>query len=564
MSIALGDPVFLWRENGEQTPVLSGILLRRKQDRLAIVIDSDDPNIVGEGNYCLEFAPPLKAFEYGTRAIEKFYKAEKSSIHGHFREILFGNRKAAFHNNATVDPCDKDLNRTQIEAVSRAMSAQDLFLLYGYPGTGKTRTLVEIIRQAVARGERVLATAASFTAIDNLLERLGRADLNVVRLGHSPRFCESMEACSLDALLETTDAYELSRRWIIEANALLRRIDYRSSRQSIDTSQQSDIQAEIAALLSDARRERREAKQNIIDRSSVICGTVLGIELALSEDKLFDLVVIDDATQLSDPLILVALARGSRAVLAGDPHQWTPKLHILQRAIRDLSYTLFQRLCYTQHGDMSRILTTQYRMNKDIMHFPSLSIYLNHLISASEARNRRLEDLPGVQKDPQRPAPLYFLDTAGKAWDEEYVQCDPQAVFNPQQAQLTAQEVRRLLRRGLRPDSIAVITPYQTHISVLWNLLAQEIESGLEIGQAEMFQGREKEAIIIDLVHSNDQARIGSLRDINSINVALTRARRFLLLIGDSATIGTHPFYAYLLSNIEQRGYWISAWHDEP
>jgi superfamily I DNA and/or RNA helicase len=203
-------------------------------------------------------------------------------------------------------------------------------------------------------------------------------------------------------------------------------------------------------------------------------------------------------------------------------------------------------------------------MNKDIMHFPSLSIYLNHLISASEARNRRLEDLPGVQKDPQRPAPLYFLDTAGKAWDEEYVQCDPQAVFNPQQAQLTAQEVRRLLRRGLRPDSIAVITPYQTHISVLWNLLAQEIESGLEIGQAEMFQGREKEAIIIDLVHSNDQARIGSLRDINSINVALTRARRFLLLIGDSATIGTHPFYAYLLSNIEQRGYWISAWHDEP
>ncbi|HJL32779.1 MAG TPA: C-terminal helicase domain-containing protein, partial [Polyangiaceae bacterium LLY-WYZ-15_(1-7)] len=165
--------------------------------------------------------------------------------------------------------------------------------------------------------------------------------------------------------------------------------------------------------------------------------------------------------------------------------------------------------------------------------------------------------------DAQRDAPWLFVDAAGRGWEEEHGEDDPSA-RNPGQAERVAAEVRRLVRRGVAPEDVAVITPYAAEARLLRRALADLREQGLEVGTVDGFQGREKEAIVVDLVRSNADGRLGFLEDVRRMNVALTRARRFLLVVGDSATLGAHAFYGAFLEAAEKGGAYLSAWSDEP
>jgi superfamily I DNA and/or RNA helicase len=201
-------------------------------------------------------------------------------------------------------------------------------------------------------------------------------------------------------------------------------------------------------------------------------------------------------------------------------------------------------------------------MHADLMAFPSKSLYGGTLVAAPEVAARRLEDLPGVQPDFARPGPLVFVDTAGRGWSEERSTQDPSA-RNPGNAERVVAEVRRLIARGVNAADVAVITPYDAQVRALRLLLASERAAGLEIDSVDAFQGREKEAVVVDLVRSNDAGDLGFLNDVRRMNVALTRAKRFLLVIGDSATLGDHPYYAAFIETAESQGAWSSAW-DEP
>jgi superfamily I DNA and/or RNA helicase len=186
-------------------------------------------------------------------------------------------------------------------------------------------------------------------------------------------------------------------------------------------------------------------------------------------------------------------------------------------------------------------------------------MYGGRLVAADTVAGHRLEDL-GVAPDPLRPGPLVFIDTAGTGWNEERDGDDP-STSNPAQAERTAAEVRRLLGRGLAPGDAAVITPYHAQARLLRELLAPAVQAGLEVGTVDGFQGREKEAIVVDLVRSNDAGEIGFLADRRRMNVALTRARRFLLVVGDSATLGGDPYYRLFLDAAQAA--WVSAWSDD-
>jgi superfamily I DNA and/or RNA helicase len=164
-----------------------------------------------------------------------------------------------------------------------------------------------------------------------------------------------------------------------------------------------------------------------------------------------------------------------------------------------------------------------------------------------------------VAADPLLPGPLVFIDTAGKGWSEERAEADA-STRNPEQAQRTAALARGLLARGLLPARLAVITPYDAQVRLLRERLARERERGLEVGTVDGFQGREKEAVIVDLVRSNDRGELGFLGDVRRMNVALTRARRLLVVIGDSATLGGHPYYRDLLDAVDREGVVVSAW----
>ena len=447
-----------------------------------------------------------------------------------------------------------NLHAAQRAAVARALAALDVALIHGPPGTGKTHTLVEVIRRAVENGERVLATAASNTAVDNLAERLVDAGLSIVRLGHPARISPAIEAVSLDALLERSEAFGLARRWLAEADAIASRARKRKARGSLPGAELRAALDEAGALRRDARRHLRDAERAILARAQVVCATAAGADL----DEIFDLVVLDEATQAVDPVALCALARGRRAVLAGDPCQLPPTVLDRAAAAAGLGRTFFERLA---ERSPPSLLVEQHRMHRAIMAFPSQSMYGGALVAAPAVAEHRLEDL-GVAPDSLRPGPLVFIDTAGKGWSDERGEGDA-STRNPGQAARTAAEARRLLGRGLHPTQLAVITPYDAQVRLLRDLLAAERDAGLEIGTVDGFQGREKEAVIVDVVRSNDDCELGFLADIRRMNVALTRARRFLLVVGDSATLGGHPYYRAFLEAVEAAGAHVSAWADD-
>jgi superfamily I DNA and/or RNA helicase len=208
------------------------------------------------------------------------------------------------------------------------------------------------------------------------------------------------------------------------------------------------------------------------------------------------------------------------------------------------------------------MLLVQHRMHASIMRFPSERFYEGRLVAAPEVAAHRLEQL-GVRPDPTRDAPWLFVDAAGRGWEEERSDDDP-STRNPGQAERVAAEVKRLVRRGVRPKDVAVITPYEAQARVLRGLLVELRREGLEVGTVDGFQGREKEAVVVDLVRSNDRGEVGFLADVRRMNVAITRARRFLLVLGDGATLASHSFYAAFLEHAEQDGAHHSAWMDDP
>jgi len=558
-----GDPVRLWREKPDGPDTVLGIVTKRRDGRLGVVVDADHADALDLGPVNLDRDDPEVTFDRGDSAIVRFRDAKAGSDEARLREAILGTTPPGFGERKAIEFRDVRLNEPQREAVAHALAAREVALIHGPPGTGKTRTLVEVVRQSVARGERVLVAAASNAAVDHLSAQLVEAGLPVVRIGHPARVSPAMEARTLDALLEESGAYDLARQWHTEAIDIKRRARMRLDRGQIRHFEMRDAVREANNLHRDARLHMAGAQEAILARADVICATAAGADSAILGDARFDLVVLDEATQAPDPIALVALARGSRAVLAGDPCQLPPTV-IDPHAARDgLAVTLFERLAAAR-PETRRMLVVQHRMHAAIMAFPSAMSYEGKLVAHESVAAHRLEDLAGVAavaSDPGRPGPWHFLDTSGRGWTEERGADDP-STRNPDQAERVAAEARRVLARGLPAADLAIITPYEAQARLLRQSLAAEVALGLEIGTVDGFQGREKEAILVDLVRSNDESAIGFLADTRRMNVALTRAKRFLLVVGDGATLGDHPYYRAFVEAAERTGAWLSAWEE--
>ncbi len=562
LRVGSGDPVRLWWDEPDSPDAVLGVVSRRRGERLGVMVD-DLVDRLEQGAFSLDRDEPQTTFQRGLQAIQSFKLAREGEETARLREILYGDSPALFSPRSTpLHWADRGLNPPQQEAVYMALSAEDIALIHGPPGTGKTRTLVELIIQAVRQGERVLATAASNTAVDNLAERLVDAGLSVVRLGHPARVSPRIEAHTMDALLEKEEDYNLASRWMREAREIRNRIERKISRGELPRADRLTLKEEARGLMHDARRQLKGAQETILDRSQVICATAAGADSGLLGKRRFDTVVLDEATQAVDPMALVALSRARRVVMAGDPMQLPPTVIDQEAERAGLGETLFARLYEQKRDSLLTMLTIQYRMNETIMTFPSEQLYGGALVAADKNRAHRLEEIVGVASDPLRPHPLIFLDTAGTGWNEVKAQDDP-SISNPEQAARVAAEVSRLLGRGLKPADIAVIAPYYAQVRKLRDLLSEAHQNGLEIDTVDGFQGREKEAVIVDLVRSNDDGQIGFLKDIRRMNVALTRAKRFLLVVGDSATLGSDPFYQAFLQYAQEVGGWLSAWDDD-
>lgn len=471
------------------------------------------------------------------------------------RQTLLGERPARFREQPPIIPLQPQLNASQKAAVEHALSAEDVAIVHGPPGTGKTVTVVEIIRQAIARGQRVLACSGSHLAVDNVVERLVAQNVRLVRLGHPARVSPALVSHTLDHQVAEHPDLKLARNLLREAGKLKNQAARFTRAKPLPGAKQ-ELRREARELQADARRIERQAVQSLLSNAEVVCGTLTGLDGDLLGDLRFDLCVIDEASQTTEPQCWIPLVRSECLVLAGD-HQQLPPVVVSQAASQQgLACSLMERLLADQGTELSRLLSVQYRMHRTLMEFPSREFYDGKLIADPSAADRTLADLaPGM--DDFAAIPLEFVDTAGGGCEEEELPSGSRR--NVGEGELVVKLVAQLRAAGLTTDQIAVITPYSAQAQWLRDALAQAELGLIEVDTVDGFQGREKEAVVISLVRGNATGELGFLNDLRRMNVALTRSRRKTILVGDSATLGGNPFYRRLLEQIEQHGRYSSV-----
>ena len=544
-----GDVVAMRSARDDDARVV-GVLVRVRREGVVIALEDDDdlPAVVRVDKVTTDVT--FRRLDAALRALG----GDADRDRARFLDLLFGEREEDATPPAAAAAeawFDASLDSSQREAVTFALAAPRLARIHGPPGTGKTTALVELCRQAVAAGERLLACAPSNVAVDNLTERLASAGLRVVRLGHPARMQASVRNASLaQQVADSPDQRVLrdNRRDLDQAVKGLQKAKGRQERAA--------ARATLRELRAERRQLERAITRGVVDGAEVVLATTTGASEAGIGERAFDRVVIDEAAQALEAACWIPLQHADRVVLAGDHHQLPPTVLSAEAAGQGLAQTMFERLteqpATAAHG---RMLTVQYRMHQQVMRWSSETFYGGRLTAAASVSGHVLDDLDGVTTTEWTEAPLHFVDTAGCGHEETSEQ-DEASRHNPGEAALVVRIVQELLDAGVAPRDLAVVTPYNAQVQQLRARLA---EPELEIGTVDGLQGREKEAVVVSLVRSNERGEVGFLADLRRLNVAVTRARRHLTVIGDSATIAGDAGLCGLVDHLHEHARYRSA-----
>lgn len=548
-----GTPVILSEESVAVDTVSRGIITARNRETITVALSELPEPVADRPTFRVDLSSDEISRQRQREALQKASAAERGQLAALKRSLL-GEEPPTFGPSFGWTPFSP-LDDSQRDAVDHALAAERVAIIHGPPGTGKTTTVVELIRQAIRRGERVLACAPSNLAVDNLLERLLAAGERAIRLGHPARVLPELRDHTLDVLVETHSDLKLAREWTAEAWALRRQAS-KYKRTAPPPGERRNLRAEAKQLLDDARRLETRLVAHLLDSARVVCATLTGLNADVLGEHVFDLVVIDEAAQATEPTCWIPLLRARKLVLAGDHCQLPPTVLSSEARKDNFHVSLMERMQSLWGAAVSRRLTQQYRMHEQIMQFSSDEFYESSLVASDGVREHRLADMSHVTANPLTQTVLKFYDTAGSSCDEQ-AEIEGASRENPGEAAFVAQHVAALLSAGVTAMEIAVITPYAAQARRLRELIPDE---AVEIDTVDGFQGREKEAVVISLVRSNPQGELGFLTDTRRMNVALTRARRSLTVFGDSSTLGNHEFYVRLLEFFERQAAYGTIW----
>ena len=569
--IKVGDVVLVSRTN----PLKEGIegTVYEKGKKYLDIAFSDPPPDLNRGYWRIDLFVNDVTFKRMKHALELFEKGKSEFPEG----VILGKEDTPIEvKEEEIKPFNGNLNEYQVTAVRKALGSSPLFLIHGPPGTGKTTTLVEVIEQLVkVKKVKVLATADSNTAVDNLMERLIKREIKVVRIGHPARVSKELIEHSLDYQVQNHEDYKrieeieekIAQIKEVQANYLKPTPQWRrglSDKQILELARQNrktrgiklskiksmakwiELQNEIRKLLEEKKKIENQIVDKIIASSEVVLATNSTAGGEFLQNKTFEVLVLDEASQSTEPSALIPLIKAKKVIMAGDHKQLPPT--VLHPDAKDLSYTMFERFIdlYPQASYMLRI---QYRMNELIKEFPSEEFYNGELISHESVKNIKLSDIAkGKSENPALDdTPIVFIDTQGKF--EEKTRRGSFSKYNPKEAEFVKKLVEDLKKMGIPPEDIGVITPYKDHEDYLKQLIPD-----VEVKTVDGFQGREKEVIIISLVRSNPQEEIGFLEDLRRLNVAITRAKRKLIIVGDAKTLGSNEVYRRLIEFIKKKG----------
>ncbi|KAK1282076.1 hypothetical protein QJS10_CPB22g01375 [Acorus calamus] len=468
--------------------------------------------------------------------------------------VLFGDKSpTASKKNSPFIPYNKNLDHSQRSAISKALASQDVFLLHGPPGTGKTTTVVEIILQEVKRGSKILACAASNIAVDNIVERLFPFRVKLVRVGHPARLLPQILDSALDAQVLRGDnsglANDIRKEMKVLNGKLLKAKDKNTKRE---------IRKELRTLAKEERKRQQLAVKDVIKNADVVLTTLTGASSKKLDDTTFDLVIIDEAAQALEVACWIALLKGSRCILAGDHLQLPPTIQSVEAEKKGLGKTLFERLADLYENKVMEMLTVQYRMHELIMNWSSTELYDSKIEAHASVAGHMLHDIEGVQKSSSTEPTLVLIDIAG--CDMEEKKDEEESTMNEGEAAVAIAHAKRLVEGGVRPSDIGIITPYAAQVVLLRIMRSKDDKlKEIEISTVDGFQGREKEAIIISMVRSNSKKEVGFLSDKRRMNVAVTRARRQCCLVCDTETVSSDKFLKRLVEYFEEHAEYLSA-----
>ncbi len=552
-----GSPIILAEEGSKQAGSWRGVVNQIRKGVVEIVLTQWPEPEQDDATFRLQLASDAIARERMERALAQVAAASSGRL-AELRDVILGKSKPLVR-AVTVDDASSvlaRLNGRQQEAARVALSAEDLAIIHGPPGTGKTTTLVALIEAAVAGGETVLACAPSNMAVDNLADALVAAGVPIVRLGHPARVLEQVQAFTLDVLVEKHDDYKLAKRLRKEAYGLQNDAG-KWRRAKPVPGQKASMRQEAKQLQAEARSLEARAVERVLDGVPVLLSTLTALDSSLLGQRQFELCVIDEAGQSTEPATWIPVTRSQRLVLAGD-HLQLPPTVISQEAEREgFGRSLLESIAKREGENAAAVvmLEEQYRMNEAIMGFSSAEFYAGNLLADQSVATHLLADLPHVSSTELTTTPITYIDTAGASYDERRER-DGRSWENPEEAALIVRKVEALIEAGVQPDEIGVITPYSAQV----RLIREQLQHLVEVNSVDGFQGREKEVILISMVRANQRGEVGFLAETRRMNVALTRARRKLIVVGDSGTLSVDLFFGRLLAYWDEIGAYSSVW----
>lgn len=554
-SFGPGDIVGLYDTSGcsAVSQICTGIVTRISQATISVAFDDlkDGISLDADGLYnLLKLANDVtyKRMKRALNALNGYRNGPAASL----IHVLFGDAQPSSHSQLNAfEFFNSELDDSQREAVSFALSQRELAVIHGPPGTGKTTTVVEIILQAVKQGQKVLCCAPSNVAVDNLVERLARCKAKVLRLGHPARLLESIQKHSLDAVLAQSDNADIIadiRKDIDKALVGMKKKSEKGER--------GNFRREIGELKKELKSRETAAIAQILKSADVVLSTNTGAcddgPLKFLPAEHFDWVVIDECAQALESSCWIALLRARKCILAGDYKQLPPTIKSQTAAVKGLSLSLMERLIQMYGDSVVRMLTVQYRMNSAIMEWASKEMYHGRLTAHTSVEEHLLKDLPGVACIEETSTPLLLIDTAGCGLSEMEI-ADEQSKGNQGEVDIVGMHVKSLTEAGVKAKDIAVIAPYNLQVDLLRQKLSAH-HPELEIKSVDGFQGREKEAVVLSLVRSNRKGEVGFLAEDRRINVAVTRARRHIAVVCDTQTVRNHAFLKSLVDHMTEFG----------
>ena len=574
---------------------IEGIISYQSGNRLKVTLHTDElPDWADDGKLGLDLLFDDNSYDEMRNALKLASTLYEKREEGHLIRILIGEKSPGFESighssdsghhsginsspasapgqypagphahipaSSARNPDRTNLNPSQQAAVDKILSANELAIVHGPPGTGKTTTLVQAIKALILQDhQQILVVAPSNTAVDLLSEKLSEEGLNTLRIGNPVRVSERLMSLTLDSKMAAHNSMKEVKKWKKQASEFRDMAHkYKRNFGKAEREQRSALFTEARKIMKQVENTEQYIMDDLLARAQVITATLVGANHYTVRNLKFKTVVIDEAGQALEPACWIPILKAQKVILAGDHCQLSPTVKSNEAARSGLSTTLLEK-CTALHPEAVVLLEEQYRMNEMIMGYSSSVFYGDKLRAHTSVAQHLLfaEDWP-----------LAFVDTAGCGFEER---TEGTSTSNPEEAAFLFKHLTQLVtdlatRYSVKEfPTIAIISPYKQQIQLLkeqlpHNPALQEYGDKISVNTIDSFQGQERDIVYISMTRSNTENKIGFLSDTRRMNVAMTRARKKLVVIGDSATLSQLPFYGDFIAYAEQKNAYKSAW----